>query len=61
MLIAFYAYMSQENIKTAMLWIFLISIMPLVLGLNIAWWAHLVGAILGALIAKIILKNYYRH
>ena len=57
MLIAFYAYISQENLKTAILWIVLISLMPMLLNLNIAWWAHLIGGVLGFLIANVVVKK----
>jgi len=57
MLVAFYAYIAQENIKQAMLWIFLITFAPMLLGLNIAWWSHLIGAFLGFIVGFLLNKN----
>ena len=59
MLVALYAYIAQENIKQAILWIFLITFAPMLLGLNIAWWAHLIGAFLGFGIGFILTKKHY--
>jgi len=57
MLVALYAYVSDENIKQAMLWIFLITFAPMLLGLNIAWWSHLIGAFLGFIVGFLLNKN----
>lgn len=53
-LIGFFAYHDKANQKGLVIFILLISIAPLMIGLNIAWYSHLIGFGLGFLVGKFI-------
>lgn len=46
-LLGYYAYFSKAERKNIITWILVISVLPLVLGLPIAWYAHFIGLGLG--------------
>jgi len=54
-LIGFLALKDKVNRKGLIIWILLISFAPLLLGLPVAWYAHIIGFIVGWLIGLILL------
>lgn len=53
-IVGFIALRDKFNRKGLIIWILLISFAPLVLGLPIAWYSHLIGFVLGWLIGYIL-------
>ncbi len=53
-IIGFIALRDKFNRKGLVIWILLISFAPLLLGLPIAWYAHIIGFIIGWLIGYIL-------
>src|SRR5574344_507032 len=52
-ILGFYAYFVKEERKGIVTWILLISVAPLLIGLPIAWYAHVIGLIVGFIYAII--------
>jgi rhomboid protease GluP len=50
-LMGYYAYFDKHQRKGIITWILLISVVPVLLGLPIAWYSHFIGLALGFLIA----------
>jgi membrane associated rhomboid family serine protease len=53
-LIGFLALKDIVNRKGLIIWILLISFAPLLLGLPIAWYAHIIGFLLGWILGLIL-------
>jgi membrane associated rhomboid family serine protease len=53
-LIGFVALRDKFNRKGLIIWVLLISFAPLLLGLPIAWYAHIIGFMIGWLIALVL-------
>jgi membrane associated rhomboid family serine protease len=53
-LLGFVALRDKFNRKGIIIWMLLISFAPLLLGMNIAWYSHLIGFVLGFLIGFIL-------
>lgn len=58
-ILGYIAYVDRFNRNGIILWIVLISFAPLLIGENVAWYAHLIGLVLG-FISGIFLKPKYR-
>lgn len=52
-LMGFYAYYDKSTFKGLLIALLLMSFIPLLMGINVAWHAHLIGFFLGFLCAKI--------
>jgi len=57
-LLGYYAYISKSERKGMIIWILLISFAPIIIGINIAWYAHIIGFAIGMLMALIAKKQY---
>jgi membrane associated rhomboid family serine protease len=55
-LLGFYAHRIKSERKGIIIWVLLISFAPLLIGIPIAWYAHLFGFIFGMLYSFITLK-----
>lgn len=59
-LIGILAILDKNSAKGLILSILIISFVPLLAGINIAWFAHLIGFGIGACFGKAYLKLYYK-
>jgi membrane associated rhomboid family serine protease len=50
----------DKNIKNLFIAILIMSFAPLLIGINIAWYAHIIGFIIGIIMGYIIKRIYYR-
>lgn len=57
-LIGFVASVDNSKTKPMTIWILAISFLPLLLGLNIAWWAHLAGFAVGYIVGMSATKKF---
>lgn len=53
-LIGYIAFWDKFNRKGLFIWILAISFLPLLVGMPIAWYAHIIGFLLGFVVAKIL-------
>lgn len=53
-LMGYYAFKVKEERKGIVVWIVLISFVPLMFGIPVAWYAHLIGFVVGFLMGFII-------
>jgi len=58
-LFGFYAHRVKDERNAIIIWILLISFAPLLIGINIAWYAHIIGFIIGWLIGFILSELFY--
>ncbi len=56
-LIGFVAYVDISQRKAMIAWILAISFLPLILGLNIAWYAHIIGFAIGYVVGRFYETN----
>jgi len=59
-LFGFYGFMQKEYLKGFSVAILLMSFAPLFLGVNIAWYSHIIGFLIGISIAILYTKTYLR-
>lgn len=53
-LIGYIAFWDKFNRKGLFIWILAISFLPLLVGMPIAWYAHIIGFVVGFILAKIL-------